>query len=114
MCIRDSLTIHQSDNLTVNNLSTFYLTNCLFIEVTNMRPHISGFNYTNSLSSGIFQSVGAGAHYLASSEYRNVGTANVSAGLVADLAQRTTYAPLEPVSYTHLRAHETPEHLVCR
>ena len=21
---------------------------------------------------------------------------------------------LEPVSYTHLRAHETPEHLVCR
>eukprot|EP00658_Telonema_sp_P-2_P025166 TRINITY_DN20132_c0_g1_i2.p1 TRINITY_DN20132_c0_g1~~TRINITY_DN20132_c0_g1_i2.p1 ORF type:complete len:100 (+),score=19.21 TRINITY_DN20132_c0_g1_i2:477-776(+) len=23
-------------------------------------------------------------------------------------------APLIPVSYTHLRAHETPEHLVCR
>src|SRR5678815_4245439 len=22
--------------------------------------------------------------------------------------------PLAPVSYTHLRAHETPEHLVCR
>src|SRR5678816_3623528 len=22
--------------------------------------------------------------------------------------------PIEPVSYTHLRAHETPEHLVCR
>src|SRR5678815_4224145 len=22
--------------------------------------------------------------------------------------------PDEPVSYTHLRAHETPEHLVCR
>src|SRR5678815_1990183 len=22
--------------------------------------------------------------------------------------------PLETVSYTHLRAHETPEHLVCR
>src|SRR5678816_645937 len=22
--------------------------------------------------------------------------------------------PSEPVSYTHLRAHETPEHLVCR
>ena len=21
---------------------------------------------------------------------------------------------LDPVSYTHLRAHETPEHLVCR
>src|SRR5678815_1463046 len=24
------------------------------------------------------------------------------------------YASPEPVSYTHLRAHETPEHLVCR
>src|SRR5678816_2479114 len=23
-------------------------------------------------------------------------------------------AVVEPVSYTHLRAHETPEHLVCR
>src|SRR5678815_4322100 len=23
-------------------------------------------------------------------------------------------APRRPVSYTHLRAHETPEHLVCR
>src|SRR5678815_6066480 len=25
-----------------------------------------------------------------------------------------TYWPVESVSYTHLRAHETPEHLVCR
>eukprot|EP00658_Telonema_sp_P-2_P042775 TRINITY_DN30768_c0_g1_i1.p1 TRINITY_DN30768_c0_g1~~TRINITY_DN30768_c0_g1_i1.p1 ORF type:complete len:100 (+),score=9.61 TRINITY_DN30768_c0_g1_i1:90-389(+) len=25
-----------------------------------------------------------------------------------------TVAPRNPVSYTHLRAHETPEHLVCR
>src|SRR5674536_407928 len=24
------------------------------------------------------------------------------------------YPSTEPVSYTHLRAHETPEHLVCR
>src|SRR5678815_1641447 len=29
---------------------------------------------------------------------------------LATLAER----PLPPVSYTHLRAHETPEHLVCR
>eukprot|EP00658_Telonema_sp_P-2_P073018 TRINITY_DN62084_c0_g1_i1.p1 TRINITY_DN62084_c0_g1~~TRINITY_DN62084_c0_g1_i1.p1 ORF type:complete len:106 (+),score=5.91 TRINITY_DN62084_c0_g1_i1:360-677(+) len=29
--------------------------------------------------------------------------------------QRTPpYSALIPVSYTHLRAHETPEHLVCR
>src|SRR5678815_1707659 len=25
-----------------------------------------------------------------------------------------TFAYIVPVSYTHLRAHETPEHLVCR
>eukprot|EP00658_Telonema_sp_P-2_P029048 TRINITY_DN22151_c0_g1_i1.p1 TRINITY_DN22151_c0_g1~~TRINITY_DN22151_c0_g1_i1.p1 ORF type:complete len:106 (-),score=34.36 TRINITY_DN22151_c0_g1_i1:61-378(-) len=26
----------------------------------------------------------------------------------------TKHLSLQPVSYTHLRAHETPEHLVCR
>ena len=26
----------------------------------------------------------------------------------------SSYEGVEPVSYTHLRAHETPEHLVCR
>src|SRR5678815_2443646 len=30
------------------------------------------------------------------------------------LISRTIYAELPPVSYTHLRAHETPEHIVCR
>eukprot|EP00658_Telonema_sp_P-2_P037414 TRINITY_DN26917_c0_g1_i1.p1 TRINITY_DN26917_c0_g1~~TRINITY_DN26917_c0_g1_i1.p1 ORF type:complete len:109 (-),score=36.79 TRINITY_DN26917_c0_g1_i1:16-342(-) len=31
------------------------------------------------------------------------------------LLRRTSYrASTDPVSYTHLRAHETPEHLVCR
>src|SRR5678815_4342576 len=28
--------------------------------------------------------------------------------------ENLTYVCTEPVSYTHLRAHETPEHLVCR
>eukprot|EP00658_Telonema_sp_P-2_P024774 TRINITY_DN19972_c0_g1_i2.p1 TRINITY_DN19972_c0_g1~~TRINITY_DN19972_c0_g1_i2.p1 ORF type:complete len:127 (+),score=16.79 TRINITY_DN19972_c0_g1_i2:212-592(+) len=28
--------------------------------------------------------------------------------------QTSPYSALIPVSYTHLRAHETPEHLVCR
>ena len=28
--------------------------------------------------------------------------------------QSGTLQPRRPVSYTHLRAHETPEHLVCR
>src|SRR5678816_4670225 len=30
------------------------------------------------------------------------------------LAPATASAPAGSVSYTHLRAHETPEHLVCR
>src|SRR5674536_383287 len=29
-------------------------------------------------------------------------------------AERGAQPPAVPVSYTHLRAHETPEHLVCR
>src|SRR5665254_4920 len=29
-------------------------------------------------------------------------------------AARVVYLDAIPVSYTHLRAHETPEHLVCR
>eukprot|EP00658_Telonema_sp_P-2_P058445 TRINITY_DN46939_c0_g1_i1.p2 TRINITY_DN46939_c0_g1~~TRINITY_DN46939_c0_g1_i1.p2 ORF type:complete len:110 (-),score=14.76 TRINITY_DN46939_c0_g1_i1:15-344(-) len=37
---------------------------------------------------------------------------------VVQFSAQTTAANLqfniEPVSYTHLRAHETPEHLVCR
>ena len=37
------------------------------------------------------------------------------AGLLHDIDVEITGAhPLRPVSYTHLRAHETPEHLVCR
>src|SRR5678815_329693 len=30
------------------------------------------------------------------------------------LPEATLYVTIEPLSYTHLRAHETPEHLVCR
>src|SRR5674536_286491 len=42
-----------------------------------------------------------------------VSAPNVS-GAQSRMTQLTlTYAPA-PVSYTHLRAHETPEHLVCR
>ena len=31
-----------------------------------------------------------------------------------EIAKRSQYEYINPVSYTHLRAHETPEHLVCR
>ena len=35
-------------------------------------------------------------------------------GLVQKERQMISILPVMPVSYTHLRAHETPEHLVCR
>src|SRR5678815_4002895 len=34
--------------------------------------------------------------------------------VIAGGASQKAKAPPTPVSYTHLRAHETPEHLVCR
>ena len=34
--------------------------------------------------------------------------------LVSDPAAGFVTGVVVPVSYTHLRAHETPEHLVCR
>ncbi|KQI08361.1 hypothetical protein K777_10035, partial [Campylobacter coli CVM 41970] len=34
--------------------------------------------------------------------------------LAPKFKDKTLKESLEPVSYTHLRAHETPEHLVCR
>ena len=40
---------------------------------------------------------------------------NHNAGLIKNLqAWKITNTIYKPVSYTHLRAHETPEHLVCR
>ncbi|MDB6020106.1 MAG: hypothetical protein JWR19_4595 [Pedosphaera sp.] len=42
-----------------------------------------------------FQTVGAGNYYLAdNSPYRNVGTTNISADMLANLKQTTTYPPL--------------------
>jgi hypothetical protein len=48
-----------------------------------------------SSSSGIFQTVGAASYYLADgSPYRDSGTTNISAALLADLQGRTTYPPI--------------------
>ncbi|HEY0549119.1 MAG TPA: lamin tail domain-containing protein, partial [Verrucomicrobiae bacterium] len=72
------------------------LTNSLLVSVTNSGGITLTTNYTasNSLST-IFQTVGAGAHYLASvSSYRNAGTTNLPAWLLADLMQRTTFPPV--------------------
>ena len=51
--------------------------------------------------SSVFQTVGAGAHYLAvNSPHRNAGTTTgVSAGLLADLRKLTTYPPIVLSNY---------------
>eukprot|EP00658_Telonema_sp_P-2_P075411 TRINITY_DN6494_c0_g1_i5.p2 TRINITY_DN6494_c0_g1~~TRINITY_DN6494_c0_g1_i5.p2 ORF type:complete len:213 (-),score=50.06 TRINITY_DN6494_c0_g1_i5:18-656(-) len=45
---------------------------------------------------------------------RKIQRAATTIGLLADLDQEKLEDDDIPVSYTHLRAHETPEHLVCR
>ena len=46
-------------------------------------------------SSGIFQTVGGGSYYLTNgSPYRNAGTTNIDATLLAELRQKTTYPPI--------------------
>src|SRR5674536_277565 len=49
-----------------------------------------------------------GQFFVAMAQVVLVGCANIVRSRIA-YGQRA-----EPVSYTHLRAHETPEHLVCR
>jgi hypothetical protein len=77
-----------------------YLTNCLLLGVTNWG---SEFTFTTSSTvhyatdvSGVFQTVGAGSHYLiAGSTNRNSGTTNLNADLLVALRKKTTYPPVE-------------------
>jgi hypothetical protein len=83
------------------SLAALNLTNCLLTTGTNW---VTGTNnpviYTNAVTwlasnSGIYQTVGAAAYYLAdASSYRNAGTTNVSASTLTLLRARTTCPPL--------------------
>jgi hypothetical protein len=88
-----------SDNafwLNSNIGTNLYLTNSLLVAVTNMGNYAILQNVnSNSTSSGVFQTVGAGAHYLAvDSTNRNAGTTNINSTLAADFGKLTTYPPL--------------------
>jgi hypothetical protein len=90
-----NVTVHDANYLSSDFL---YATNSLFIACTNL---VSGFtganNYTNSSDVGIFQTVGAGAHYLATNcptGIRAAGTTNIDPALLADLQTKTTYPPV--------------------
>ncbi len=71
------------------------LTNSLLVNVTNLGVGTVTTNYTITTTGNIFQTVGAGAHYLADpSPYRDLGTTNIPAALTARLRKTTTYPPL--------------------
>ncbi len=91
----EHLTLHSVSNFLSSGLPAVNLTNSLLIGVTNNVLWTGTGVETNLSGAGIFQTVGAGAHYLADpSPYRDAGTTNIQAALRADLRQRTTYPPL--------------------
>jgi alpha-L-rhamnosidase len=95
--VAENVTAHHCTNFIADLTSNLYLTNCLFADVGSWN---SLYTYTNNdvilvSDTGVFQTVGAGSHYLADgSTSRNAGTTNIDAGLLADLQQKTTYPPV--------------------
>lgn len=93
------------ENVTADQIGTFStnagagpfsMVNSLLTAVTNLA---GGFTFTNSVtnasSAGFYQTVGAGSYYLASgSSYRDYGTTNIDATLLAGLVRQTTYPPV--------------------
>ena len=93
--------------LTIDNCNTFAdstttplsLVNCLVTATTNLLagPGTLSTNHVAILpgNAGIYQTVGAGSHYLANgSLYRGSGTNSLTPAVLAALAAKTTYPPL--------------------
>jgi len=73
---------------------TLFLTNTLLANVTNSSSY-SGSGNSTQTGSSIFQTVGEGAHYLASgSTLRNAGTTTINSTLASELKRKTTYPPI--------------------
>ena len=90
----ENVTVHNVGILSQYN-SPCALTNCLIVGVSTNQANLSVYD-TRFLTNdaGVFQLIEGGAHYLAaSSPYRNAGTTNIDVTLLADLRNRTTYAP---------------------
>jgi hypothetical protein len=95
--IAENVTAHHCGTFLADTTATVYLTNCLFVCVTNWEGWQTYTNTSAFLNSdtGIFQTVGAGALYLTNnSPYRDVGTTNINPDLLADLQHKTTHPPL--------------------
>ncbi|MGH8248894.1 MAG: hypothetical protein ACREUU_21000, partial [Gammaproteobacteria bacterium] len=94
----EHLTAHQANFLNSNtdpegNGAVVYLTNSLFVAVTNTGVYYGANNASNT-SSTAFTEVGAAAHYLSGSDYRGKGTPNINSSLLAEIRRRTTQPPL--------------------
>jgi hypothetical protein len=85
--------------------SSLTLTNCLIVGTGAWTGRFYGsgslptpvLDHTTQLTSasGVFQTIAAGAHYLANgSTNRNAGTTNINADLLAALNKKTTYPPI--------------------
>lgn len=91
----EHLTVNISSRFNQNIGADLFVTNSLLVLVTNLGTFSSVSNATNSATSGIFQTVFAGNHYLADgSTNRNAGSTNINETLVSDLKKLTTYPPL--------------------
>jgi hypothetical protein len=87
-------TFNQCDHLDSSGLLTLFGTNNLFVAVTNMASFTGAYNGTNSDPGAALQIVGGGANYLANgSAFRDAGTTNIDASLLAGLQKTTTYPP---------------------
>lgn len=92
------------EHVTVDKATTFHasggsstvnLKNSLLVAVTTAGSYSGSNNATDSTSSNVFETVGAGARYLkAGSSHRNAGTTSINATLADDLREMTTYPPL--------------------
>jgi RHS repeat-associated protein len=94
--IGEHVTLHKLANLrSANFVNLTFLTNSLVISLTNFVNYVGANVVSNINDAGIFQTVGAGAHYLANdSTNRNAGTTNINPDLLASLPKRTTYPPV--------------------
>lgn len=99
----EHLTYDQGTQITGGTgASTLSLVNSLLTGVTNNGVITPSFNYSSKLATntGVYRAVAGGAYYLAaSSTNRDAGTPSISAGLLAQLGKKTTYAP---VAFTNL------------
>lgn len=94
----EHLTLHTAAALGQNDgQAQLTLTNSLLVGVTSLGSIPYSTNSVAILggSAAVFQSAGAGYHYLTnSSPYRNLGTTNINASLLAELKRKTTYPPI--------------------